>query len=138
MNLEYKVLGYYFQRNKKGFFGGHISFSKDNKIVGIIEDNDYKDDGKRFVIGLYERDMSSNLYFIKSGRIKNTKQFSFIYSLTKEDFSSENFEGKYKGFWIPVESNFEGETSEFLGIPGIILDLKEIFSQEPSEKSLKK
>lgn len=138
MSLKYELSGHYFQKMKKGFYEGKISLFPDGKIVGLLEDKDYKDQGKRFVLGFYKKDFIENIYFIKTPLIDESVKQIFIYSLTKENLNSRNFNGTYKGFWIGLDSCFEGEFSKALGIPKMSDKLKNIFQQKPDEDSLKK
>lgn len=136
MNLEYKVSGHYFENGKKGFYKGKINLASDGKILGLLEDLDYKDQGKRFVLGFYEKGLITNIKFIKVPQIEEETKFTSIYSLTNENMCSEHFEGVYKGSWIYVEQTFDGIKSRSLSIPRMSNWLKEIFTQEPTEETL--
>lgn len=138
MNLEYKVSGHYFQEMKKGFYKGRISLFPDGKIVGLLEDEDYKDQGKKFVLGFYKKDFIENIYFIKTPRLDNSIKMILIYSLTKENLNSNNFDGTYKGFYIGIEPYFKGISSKALGIPEMSDTLRSIFQQKSEKKTLKK
>lgn len=137
MDLEYKISGYHFQNRKKVFYEGKISLFPDGKIVGLSKDEDYNYEGKKFVFGFYKKEFITNLYFIRTSQLNESIKKMTLYSLTKENFNSESFEGTYKGFWIGVEPYFEGRISKALGIPEMEDRLRNIFQQKP-EESLKK
>ncbi|MEK6914679.1 MAG: hypothetical protein AABW83_03445 [Nanoarchaeota archaeon] len=138
MNLDYKVDGYYFDNGKKGFYSGKIDLISDNRIIGLIEDQDYKHEGKRFIIGFYYNNPIQSIIFIKTPKIEETTKRIFLYSLTNNKFDTENFDGIYEGFWIGIEPDLDGEMSKLLKINQMSYELKKILKQKPTLESLDK
>lgn len=156
MVKEYIVKGHYFEnkiedksgnlRNlKKGLQEGKIILLKDNKIFGELRDLDYIHQGDRVVLGIYDETFPNSIHFIKipPSIIQKPKDDStkccFIYSLTSEAFR-QNFGGIYKGYWVPVESNFEGFFANLLKINQNkkLVDLLNILAEQPNSKNLKR
>lgn len=141
MDKEYIVKGYYFERRlnvlKKGLYEGKLTLLSDNKIIGELNDLDHPELEKRILLGIYDNGFPNSIHFIKTSPLIKKPNYSFIYSLASENFR-ENFGGSYKGYWVYVESNFQGEIADLLKTPPLNEALLDFFTELSDKKSLKK